>query len=398
MMDHRLVREIEKSFGWNGADGLGKRFVRGKIDVDLCARLLTPIRLLELIMRRSMSPYHLKCLSNGVDVNPDTYLAMTAERRGRTVPMVNMRQVGSLLQSGCTFVIPEVNTYDATMDIACRAMQWWCREVVQVNCYLTTGETSGFKLHWDDHDVIVVQLAGTKSWEVRGPSRPAPMYRDEGLNLDPPDETIWQGALYPGQVMHVPRGFWHQATRAEHGEGYSLHATFGMTKRTGVDWFTWLADQSRRKLLFREDLVRGDEIQQLESQLNLTDAAMKIFASERYSNYLSARERLRPAARHVRSRNIFGPPEKVVCVTEFPPKVEDQGERITVFAAGRTMEFSASAKPALDVLLSGHPVSTSALVTTAGRDASAVMTALLDEEICAEVTPELESAYASFVS
>lgn len=32
--------------------------------------------------------------------------------------------------------------------------------------------------------------------------------------------------------MHIPRGFWHQATR---DDGYSLHATFGIVKRVGVN-------------------------------------------------------------------------------------------------------------------------------------------------------------------
>lgn len=397
-MEHQVVRAIEKAFGWDGADGLGEDFVLGEIEGDLCSRLLTPVRLLELIMRRSLSSYHLKCLSDGAEVDPDMYLAMKTERRGRSVPMADMRRVGALLKSGCTFVVPEVNAYDAAMDVTCRAMQWWSRELVQVNCYLTTGESGGFNLHWDDHDVIVVQLAGTKSWDVRGLSRPSPMYRDEGLNVEPSDEIVWQGTLRPGNVMHIPRGFWHRATRAGQGEGFSLHATFGITKRTGVDWLTWLADESRRQLLFRQDLVRSDSQQQRERQDNLADAATKMVAAKDYMNFLAARERLRPAARHIQSRNIFGPPAKVVCITEFPPQVEDRGETVTVAGAGRYIEFGSSMKPALEALLSGKPVSIAELDVTANADVSAVVTTLLDEELCAEVTPELEAAYALFAS
>jgi hypothetical protein len=397
-MDHQLIYEIEKAFGWNGANGLGREFVQGEIDVELCDQLLTPTRLLELIMRRSMSPYHLKCLSNGIDVNPDTYLSMTNERRGRNVPMANMRQIGSLLQSGCTFVVPEVNTYDATMDIACRAMQWWCRELVQVNCYLTTGDSGGFDLHWDDHDVIVVQLAGVKSWEVRGVSRPSPMYRDEGLNLEPPDEIVWKGTLQPGQVMHMPRGFWHQATRADLDAGFSLHATFGMTKRTGVDWLTWLADQSRKTELFRQDLVRTDDDERTWCQLNLADSAIKMVASTPYPVYLSTREQLRPSARYLQTHKIFGAPAKVVCVTEFPPHVEDHGGTFTVRAAGRSIVFASAVKAAVSELLSGNPVSIAELTAMMRVDMSAVVSTLLDEEICAEITPELDVAYSKAAS
>jgi hypothetical protein len=42
--------------------------------------------------------------------------------------------------------------------------------------------------------------------------------------------------LHVGEVPHVPRGYWHQATRAGLSNWFGLHATFGIVKRTGVDW------------------------------------------------------------------------------------------------------------------------------------------------------------------
>jgi ribosomal protein L16 Arg81 hydroxylase len=128
-----------------------------------------------------------------------------------------------------------VDTFDATMEVACRALQWWSRELVHVNTYLTTQDTTCFDLHWDDHDVVILQLAGDKDWEVRDRSRPVPMYRDAAPNNTPSEEVIWSGTLVTGDVVHIPRGYWHQATRIGRGEGFSLHVTFGFTRRTGVD-------------------------------------------------------------------------------------------------------------------------------------------------------------------
>jgi hypothetical protein len=61
------------------------------------------------------------------------------------------------------------------------------------------------------------------------------MERDAAPNLEPSTELIWSGTLRPGDVMHIPRGWWHQATRTGTGDGFSLHATFGLTQRTGID-------------------------------------------------------------------------------------------------------------------------------------------------------------------
>jgi JmjC domain len=204
-MEHRLVRGIEKSLGWPGPSQLGREFARGSLpNPELCGRLLTPTRLLDLVMRRSLPPHRLRCLVNGADLHPQDYLTMSTARRGQAVPMADMRLGGRLLRSGCTLIVDEINTYDPTMEVACRALQWWCRELVQVNIYLTTGDAAGFQLHWDDHDVLIVQLAGEKTWEVRGLSRKAPMYRDSVPNFDPPDEITWVGMMRAGDVMHIP--------------------------------------------------------------------------------------------------------------------------------------------------------------------------------------------------
>jgi len=265
-MEHRLVSSIERALGWSGPGELGRAFALGRLpDQDLCTRLLTPQRLLDLVMRRSLAPHRLQCLVDGEFLHPNRYLTTSTARQGQS-SMADMSRLGALLESGCTLVVDETNTYDPTMEVACRALQWWARELVQVNAYLTTGEAAGFQLHWDDHDVLIVQLAGEKSWEVRGLSRPVPMYRDAEPNLEPPEEIVWAGTLRTGEVMHIPRGYWHQATRQQRGAGYSLHATFGLTKRTGVHWLDWLADQARHQELLRHDIQRWSPADEQDAQ------------------------------------------------------------------------------------------------------------------------------------
>jgi JmjC domain len=191
-MDHRLVHAVEKALGWSGAGALGTRFAHGHLDdPGLCARLLTPTRLLDLVMRRSLAPPQIRCLQNGSDLHPREYITTATTRRGQAIPMVDTRRLGRLLRNGCTLVLDAADTFDPTMEVACRALQWWARELVQVNVYLTTGEAAGFPLHWDDHDVLVVQLAGRKTWEVRGASRAVPMFRDADPNTEPSQEMVW---------------------------------------------------------------------------------------------------------------------------------------------------------------------------------------------------------------
>lgn len=399
-MDHRLISGIEKALGWSGADQLGKEFARGSLpDFDVCSRLLTPTKMLDLVMRRSLAPHRLRCLANGSDVHPQDYFTMFEARRGHAMQMADMRRIGLLLKAGCTLVLNETNTYDPAMEVACRALQWWTHELAQVNVYLTTGKAAGFQLHWDDHDVLIVQLAGEKSWEVRGTSRPVPMYRDAAPNPNPPDEIVWSGTVQAGDVMHIPRGYWHQATREDRGDGYSLHATFGFTKRTGVHWLNWLADQARAEEVFRNDLNRwGSPDEQAYQQRVLFDRADCLLTAHPATEFLKLRERQQPPARHIATHGVFGPPESVVCMTEFLPDIEVHGALVVVRAGGKEITLQAIALSAVRLLLSGEPVNVDAVSETTGVDAVELAEVFLTEGICGEVTPELLSGYAGLVT
>lgn len=55
-MDHHFVTAMEKALGWDGPRELGAAFARGTIeDLNLLDRLLNPRKLLDLVMRRSVT-------------------------------------------------------------------------------------------------------------------------------------------------------------------------------------------------------------------------------------------------------------------------------------------------------------------------------------------------------
>jgi hypothetical protein len=393
-MDHRLITAVEAALGWTGPGQLGGDFARGSLDPQLAEQILTPNRLLDLAMRRSLSNPQFRCFQNGEELHPSAYFADEVTLRGQSIRMVDTHRLGTLLRQGATVVVDQVNTFDPTMEVTCRALQWWSRERVQVNAYLTTNDAAGFRLHWDDHDVLIVQLAGEKQWEVRGASRTAPLYRDASRNDEPSGEIVWAGAMRAGDVMHIPRGYWHQATRNGSGSGTSLHMTFGFAKRTGVSWLSWLADWSREHEIFRHDLDRTDGA----SDHSLTEAALELVRRRGPADFLVAREQEPIVARHVPFLDIFGPLEAVACITHFPPQITERGETIEVVAAGKKLTFVSKALPALRLLLSGHPVHLAQAATVAGTEITQVAEILTKEELCAVLTSELSSGYTGLVT
>lgn len=399
-MQHRLVEAIESALGWNGPSQLGTGFALGSLPdyQDLLPRLMTPARLLDTVMRRGLSHPQFRAFQNGRELHPGDYFTDTVTRRGQGVRFANMTRLGALMKEGATLVLDELDFFDVTMEVACRALQWWTHELVQVNAYLTTQDAAGFALHWDDHDVVIVQVAGEKLWDVRGVSRPVPMYRDAEPNNTPPEESIWRGILRAGDVMHIPRGHWHQATRADRGDGYSLHLTFGIVKRTGVNWLTWLTDQCRRDEVFRTDLGRwAKAAEQAGQEQELALAVHRLATEFPPSTFLAARERERPAARHVQTAGLFGPPTALVCVTDFPPFLEFDDEQIRVTASGKQITLHAKAERALRLMLSGEPVDIAQAGIETGVDASELAGILIEEGLCAELTDGLSSGYTGWI-
>jgi Cupin superfamily protein len=395
-VDHQLVHGLEHAFGWSGADRLGREFAVGALpDPDLCERLLTPAALLDLIAHRCLHNPQLRVLQNGTDLHPRDYLTQQPTSRGHRISMADMPRIGRLLEHGATLVLDDLAPLDTTLEVACRALSWWSGEPARLNTYLTTQEASGWGLHWDSHDVLVVQLAGEKSWEVRGSSRVAPMDRDAEPNTEPSTEIVWTGTLSTGQAMHVPRGWWHQATRTGSGPGYSLHATFGLTQRTGVDYLTWIADQARADAQFRHDL---DQYPTADQHQRLAEASAGLLAAHSPAEFLAAHRREDTPARHTTAFGIFGPAHSVVCVTSYPPELDIRDDVVIVRAAGKKITIPAAAAPALNVLLSGHPVNLAELATNTATDTTALAAALTTAGICTELTPALAAGYHDMIT
>lgn len=121
----------------------------------------------------------------------------------------------------------------------------------QTNGYLTFSESRGFGLHWDDHDVFIVQVHGNKTWHLYGDTRLAPMHRDFHDSHSPPSEIIETIELTPGSLLYVPRGCWHDVV----GQGEpTFHLTFGVTPPTGIDVLVWLQEIGRQKEFLRQDV------------------------------------------------------------------------------------------------------------------------------------------------
>jgi ribosomal protein L16 Arg81 hydroxylase len=105
----------------------------------------------------------------------------------------------------------------------------------QANLYITPGGSTGFDCHWDGHDVMILQLEGTKKWNLYPPALrlPRPNSPGEAYHKEK-GGSVRNVTLQSGDLLYVPRGTPHQATS---GNEPSVHLTVGLMATTWEDLF-----------------------------------------------------------------------------------------------------------------------------------------------------------------
>ncbi len=100
---------------------------------------------------------------------------------------------------------------------------------VQINAYVSPVAAKGLELHFDYHDVFVLQLDGRKRWRVWepldrtrhpvrvGPRMPMPTFDELG-------EPTLDATLEAGDCLYLPRGFPHAAETVESASGHLTSA------------------------------------------------------------------------------------------------------------------------------------------------------------------------------
>ena len=135
---------------------------------------------------------------------------------------------------GYTIVLDDVEQYVRPIALLAHAIEVELNFATKVNAYITPPESQGFVAHYDGHDVLVLQIQGSKIWHLyKGADVPPHQLRREekwvaaGLPL-PTDLR-----LEVGDVLYLPRGRVHAAQASSEP---SVHLTVGIHAPTALTY------------------------------------------------------------------------------------------------------------------------------------------------------------------
>jgi ribosomal protein L16 Arg81 hydroxylase len=135
------------------------------------------------------------------------------------------------MRAGDSLVLDQVHNREPKLGLLCRVLAAELGHKFQTNLYLTPSSGKGFKPHWDNHDVFILQTVGSKNWNIEKQRRVVP---GKGETMSEEDRELRGDldsfVLEQGDLIYIPRGFVHAA---ECGLEPSLHITVGVN---GVFW------------------------------------------------------------------------------------------------------------------------------------------------------------------
>jgi ribosomal protein L16 Arg81 hydroxylase len=154
------------------------------------------------------------------------------------------------MRDGHTLILDGMQEFEPKLGQMCRMLGQEIGGWIQTNIYLTPPGGKGFTPHWDNHDVFILQVLGSKHWKVEKDRRVLPLkdgvIEDEGREIR---GDIHSFTLKQGDMIYIPRGCVHAA---ECGSEPSMHVTMGVYP----DTWDQLIGAAVKAAILRDDSLR----------------------------------------------------------------------------------------------------------------------------------------------
>jgi|SRR6185369_6107017 len=150
---------------------------------------------------------------------------MRADKSGENATL-DVVKACQLFAHGATIIVRHAHNRVASLMALAHALEAELGSPCQINLYMTPAGGKGFDTHYDTHDTILLQLAGSKEWTVYDSPVRLPLEKQEAGNAKlPVGDVNLTCTLKAGDLLYIPRGFLHSGRSCD---DTSLHATVGV--------------------------------------------------------------------------------------------------------------------------------------------------------------------------
>ncbi len=195
----------------------------------------------ELLEHVQPEPGAVRLVRGGEDEDPDAY-----RRADGSLDLVRVRNA---FADGYTIVLNGLEQYVRAIASLTHSIEVELNFPTRANAYLTPPGSTGFVPHYDPHDVLILQIQGSKIWRLSNDAAVQPHAMQLGEGAVPggiPSSTDLH--LEVGDVLYLPRGQVHAAATTSEP---SVHLTIGIHAPTVLTLLT----HTLHMLSLRDDRV-----------------------------------------------------------------------------------------------------------------------------------------------
>jgi hypothetical protein len=203
------------------------------IDAEGFADLLSLGDVDQLISSSFLRLPAIRLVRDGTPLDSATYTRSARLGNKEVADVADPGRVYERFGEGATIVLQGLQRFWEPLTRFCRELELELTHPVQVNAYITPPAAQALAVHYDTHDVFVLQFAGSKQWSIHEPVLEDPLASQPwSSSRGRPGDPILAASLATGDSLYVPRGFLHSALAQE---GTSAHLTIGVVATTWAD-------------------------------------------------------------------------------------------------------------------------------------------------------------------
>jgi lysine-specific demethylase/histidyl-hydroxylase NO66 len=220
--------------------------------------LLDEAEVEELVACRGLRLPAFRMVRNGTLLATGLYTRSVPLGQGEVGDLLDPDGVVRLFEDGATLILRGLERYHPAIGAFCAALAGDLGHPVRANSYVTPANAQGHGIHFDLHDVFVLQCSGRKHWKVydRHVADPLPGHVEPYVRSEDLGATVVDEVLGPGDTLYIPRGWPHVASTT--GDA-SIHLTLGVHVLTWLDVLAAVLERARGCAQLRAALPLGDE-------------------------------------------------------------------------------------------------------------------------------------------
>lgn len=172
-----------------------------------------------------------------------------------------------LLDHGASLIFESLDEHVPNLGKLSQSIKVRIPERIWTGAITTTGRSGALKLHYDPQDLIILQIEGTKRWQIYDSPVINPV---RGMPEQAPSQNVlvFDELLRPGDCLFLPAGYWHQC---ENSSDRSLHVGIFVLPLSAAHVVLALAKRLLSEEPSRQPLTRCDDA----PELRATEATLK---------------------------------------------------------------------------------------------------------------------------